>query len=250
MDRETCLSRPVFDPKPVWMLAFQDKSLEMCRLRQVSIEKDFSAHYALGVSSKRRAWPPLDRWQFGERFDALVKAAIDADAAVTARSIASDLRVGEDKISKWRKGKLSVPDPSMLAAIADRFGVSLDFVMRGVRADSTHQKKSEGVTLPVPVPGVQALERSHYAGGPLNEESATDRLPQSASTLDAEVRRILELEEIAGLLQQIDFSATAIKTVTENIRARLGASIPGTASPPRPGRRSDVRRTQNKRRRA
>lgn len=129
MSRETCLSIPVSSESTPNRLAYKCKSLPYLGLDATSVvEKKIFGGYRLGVATSRA---PLDRAAFGVNFERLFVLLRKSDG-ISARELARDLGVGEDRVSKWRKGGLPVPDTKTLLRMAVRFRVSVDHLLVGV----------------------------------------------------------------------------------------------------------------------
>ena len=108
---------------------------ELCPARQAltgpplttnsPLEKSCSGGYRRYVAARKPV--ALDRTIFGRNFNQLF-----LPLNMSARAFALEIGVGEDKISKWRKGALPVPELPTLLKMCVRFGVSIDVLLEDV----------------------------------------------------------------------------------------------------------------------
>lgn len=247
-------------------LVLSNKSRRVCHLGLVSIEKVVSGGYRRRHMTPGRRRLLLDQTVFGKNFAALMQVAEERGAS--QRDVARDIGVGEDKISKWRKGKLPVPDTATLVRIAIRFSASVDTLLDRVnpdyapaRADTTHDphapenKSTELSTVTSPVPPNGVLDQGLHTKGGTHADLAVggvgigtaDRLSQSQAAQDAEMREIGSIDRLFSLIEQLDQSAGSVRSVADALRAHLRPSAPRTKKPSRDAHGADVRHPKARR---
>lgn len=129
------------------------------------------------------------------------------------------------------------------------------------RADPAHSEVPKKIMSPRPpsvtssVPDADVLDQqSSIAGGAQHGNSAafgsggtTDRLSESQSARDAEMRRITELDQLVSLIARLDTSAESVRFVADALRAHVGPAATRTSQPARPGHGAGIRPAKTRR---
>lgn len=204
--------------EPRQRLAYIDKSHTTCQLGLVSvIEKTFSRGYREPVP---RRPTKLDQNAFARNLDALFRVLQKRSPNLTAREFAADIGVGEDKISKWRRGQAPVPGVPTLVKLAARLDVLVDVLLRDVapfdlsRAEGAHQpahtKKISDGTTPVLQHGVQDPTHPIVTGGSgthvevdLSTEEQAEHAREIAAIYTIDRRWRQELYDAAATVRRI-----------------------------------------------
>jgi len=106
------------------------KSFRALSLGESFVEKSFATDYRQDVA-RSSITADLDPRAFGRNFSRLF-TDLERREETTARAFAQDLNVGEERVSKWRRGSVGVPNTKTLVKIAIRFGVSVDVLLENV----------------------------------------------------------------------------------------------------------------------